>query len=79
MGRRWLTGKGNYILKSNFPIGVQNMTLKIYWVGFVRWKEEGKEGFKILTGEPVGKRPLGRPRRRCDGNIKMDPEINSCQ
>ena len=28
MGRRWLTRKGNYILKSNLLIGVQNMTLK---------------------------------------------------
>ena len=28
MGRRWLTRKGNYILKFNLPIGVQNMTLK---------------------------------------------------
>ena len=28
MGRRWLTRKGNYILKSYLPIGVQNMTLK---------------------------------------------------
>ena len=23
-------------------------------------------------GKPEGKRPLGRPRRRCDDNIKMD-------
>ena len=28
MGRRWLTRNGNCILKSNLPIGVQNMTLK---------------------------------------------------
>ena len=28
MGRRGLTRKGNYILKSNLPIGVQNTTLK---------------------------------------------------
>ena len=28
MGRQWLNRKGNYILKSNLPIGVQNMTLK---------------------------------------------------
>ena len=28
MGRRWLTRKGNYILKSNLLIDVQNMTLK---------------------------------------------------
>ena len=26
--------------------------------------EEGRSAFKILTGEPTGKRPLGRPRRR---------------
>jgi hypothetical protein len=26
----------------------------------------------ILVGKPEGKRPLGRPRRRCVDNIKMD-------
>ena len=26
--------------------------------------EEGRSAFKILTGKPTGKRPLGRPRRR---------------
>ena len=26
---------------------------------------------KILTGEPTGKRPLGRPRRRWEDNIRM--------
>ena len=26
--------------------------------------EEGSSDFKILTGKPTGKRPLGRPRRR---------------
>ena len=35
--------------------------------------EEGKSIFKILTGKPTGKRPLGRPRRRWD-NIRMDLE-----
>ena len=33
--------------------------------------EEGKSAFKILTGKPTGKRPLGRPRRRCVDNIRM--------
>ena len=28
--------------------------------------------FKIVTGKPTGKRPLGRPRRRWEGNIRMD-------
>ena len=27
---------------------------------------------KILVGKPEGKRPLGRPRRRWEGNIKID-------
>ena len=26
----------------------------------------------ILTGKPTGKRPLGRPRRRWEDNIRMD-------
>jgi len=26
----------------------------------------------VLVGKPEGKRPLGRPRRRWEGNIKMD-------
>ena len=34
--------------------------------------EEGRSDFKILTGNPTGKRPLGRPMRRCEDNIRMD-------
>ena len=30
--------------------------------------------FKILTGKPTGKRPLGRSRRRWEDNIRMDLE-----
>ena len=26
----------------------------------------------MLTGKPTGKRPLGKPRRRQEGNIRMD-------
>ena len=29
---------------------------------------------KVLVGKPEGKRPLGRPRRRWEDNIKMDLE-----
>ena len=36
--------------------------------------EEGRSAFKILTGKPTGKRPLGRPRRRWKDNIRMDLE-----
>ena len=36
--------------------------------------EEDRSAFKILTGKPTGKRPLGRPRRRWVDNIRMDLE-----
>ena len=36
--------------------------------------EEDRCAFKILTGKPTGKRPLGRPRRRWEDNIRMDLE-----
>ena len=35
---------------------------------------EGRSAIKILTGKPTGKRPLGRPRRRCEDNIRKDLE-----
>ena len=34
--------------------------------------EESRIAFKILTGIPTGKRPLGRPRRRCEDNTRME-------
>jgi hypothetical protein len=33
---------------------------------------EGRGVYRILVGKPEGKRPLGRPRRRWDNNIKMN-------
>ena len=33
---------------------------------------EGREVHRVLVGKPEGKRPLGRPRRRWEDNIKMD-------
>ena len=33
---------------------------------------EGRSLHRVLVGKPEGKRPLGRPRRRCEDNIKMD-------
>jgi hypothetical protein len=33
---------------------------------------ENRNAFRILLGKPEGKRPLGRPRRRWVGNIKLD-------
>ena len=40
--------------------------------GHVARMEEGRVVYKVLVGKPEGKRPLGRPRRRWEDNIKMD-------
>jgi hypothetical protein len=33
---------------------------------------ENRSVYRVLMGNPEGQRPLGRPRRRCEDNIKMD-------
>jgi hypothetical protein len=34
--------------------------------------------YRVLVGKPEGKRPLGRPRRRCVDNIRMDLQEVEC-
>ena len=34
--------------------------------------EESRSAFKLLTGKLTGKRPLGKPKRRQEGSIRMD-------
>ena len=45
---------------------------RMRWAGHVASMEEGRGVHKVLVGKPEGKRPLGRPRRRWEDNIKMD-------
>jgi hypothetical protein len=33
---------------------------------------EKRNVYRILVGKPEGKRPLGRPRRRCEDNVRTD-------
>ena len=48
------------------------MSRRLRWTDHVARMEEGRSDFKILTGTSAGKRPLGRPRRRWEDNIRMD-------
>ena len=52
-----------------------NKSRSLRWVSHVARMKEGRNAFKILTGKHKGKRPLGRPRRRWEDNIRMDFEI----
>ena len=47
---------------------------RMRWAGHVARREEGRDVYRVLVWKPEGKRPLGRPRRRWEDNIKMDLE-----
>jgi len=34
--------------------------------------------YRVLVGKPEGRKPLGRPRRRCVDNIRMDLQEVEC-
>jgi len=44
---------------------------RMRWVGHVARMGESRGVYRVLVGKPEGKRPLGRPRRRWEDNIKM--------
>jgi hypothetical protein len=44
---------------------------RMKWVGHVARMGEKRNAYRILVGEPEGERPLGRPRRRWENNIRM--------
>jgi hypothetical protein len=45
---------------------------RMRWAGHVARMGEVRAAFSILFGKPEGRRPLGRPRRGWEDNIKMD-------
>jgi hypothetical protein len=38
--------------------------MRLGWAGHVARMGEGRSVYRVLVGNPEGKRPLGRPRRR---------------
>ena len=46
---------------------------RLRWTGHVAFMEQSRNAFRVL-----GKRPLGRPRRRWEDNIKMDLKEVGC-
>jgi hypothetical protein len=45
---------------------------RMRWAGHVARMGEGRGVYRVLVGRTEGKRPLGRPRRRREDNIKLD-------
>jgi hypothetical protein len=45
---------------------------RIRWAGHVGHMGKGRGVHRVLVRKPEGRRPLGRPRRRWEDNIRMD-------
>jgi len=45
---------------------------RVRWTGHVAHMRAMRNAHKILADKPEGKRPLGKPRRRWEGNVRMD-------
>jgi hypothetical protein len=45
---------------------------RMMWAGHVARMEEERNVYRVLMGNPEGKRPPGRPRRRWEDEIRMD-------
>jgi hypothetical protein len=45
---------------------------KMRWAGHVARIGEGRGVYRVFVGRPMGKRPLGRPGRWWEDNIKSD-------
>ena len=48
------------------------------WAGHVALMGEWRGVYRVLVGNPEGKRPLGRHRRRWEDNIKMELQEVGC-
>jgi len=51
---------------------------RMRWVGHVARMGERRGVYRVVMRKPEGKRPLGRPTRRCKDNIKMDLKEVGC-
>ena len=51
---------------------------RMTWAGHVARMGESRGVYRDLVGKPKGNRPLGRPRRRWENNIKMDLQEVGC-
>jgi hypothetical protein len=71
-GWRKLHNEELHVLYSSPSIVRVIKARRMRWAGHVACRREVRDAYTILVGRPEGRRPLGRPRRRWEDNIKMD-------
>jgi hypothetical protein len=52
---------------------------RLRWAGHVARLGEGRVVYRVLVGKPEGKRPVWRPRRRWENNVRMDLQEVGCR
>jgi hypothetical protein len=83
-----LDHSGGLLVRSNtqaaksWPIyrldGLRLLVLFLRWAGHVARMGARRGAYRALVGKPEGRRPLGRPKRRWEDNIKMDVREVGC-
>jgi len=66
----------NLYVSPNFVRVIKSRRMR--WAGHLARMGEGRGMYRVLVGKPEGKRPLGRPRRRWEDNIKTDLQEIGC-
>ena len=51
---------------------------RMRWAGHIARMGERRDAYRVLVRKSEGKRPLGRPRHRWEGNIKMNLHEVGC-
>jgi len=86
-GPRWDEVTGEWRRLHNEELNDLYSLPNIVWViksrrmrcaGHVARMGEERGVYMVLVGKPEGRRPLGRPRRRCADNIRMDLQEVRC-
>jgi hypothetical protein len=69
---RRLHNKELYALYSSPNIIRMIKSRRLRWAGHVARMGERRDAYRALVGKPEGRRPLGRPMRKWEDNIKMN-------
>jgi hypothetical protein len=54
------------------PNIIRQIKLRMRWAGHATRVREERKVYKVLVGNPEGKRPLGRQRQRWEDGIRMN-------
>jgi hypothetical protein len=71
-GWRKLHNEDFHNLYSSRNIIRMTKSRRMTWAGRVARMGEKRNTYRVLVRKPEGRRPLERPRHRCDDSIKMD-------